>query len=53
MYIVSACYVEWADFERFPDNEKIKLLKYSISALKEETDKHTRVGLKKMKRELK
>jgi len=36
VYTVNARYVEWAEFERFPDNEKIVLLKSSILALEEE-----------------
>lgn len=33
VYTVSARYVEWAEFERFPDNDKIKSLKNDISAM--------------------
>ena len=33
VYTVSALYVEWAEFERFPDNEKIISIKSAISTL--------------------
>ena len=49
-YTASACYVEWGEFEHFPDNEKISFLKSAISALVEESDKNLEVELNKMKK---
>ena len=36
VYTVSACYVEWAEFERFLDNEKIISIKSAISTLEKQ-----------------
>ena len=36
MYIVYAHYVEWAEFERFPDNEKIISIKSATSTLEKQ-----------------
>ena len=52
VYTASARYVEWAEFERFPDNDKIKLLKCAItfSELEEDSDENSEVELNMMKK---
>ena len=61
VYAVNARYVEWAEFERFPDNEKINSLKSAIRTLEEELSDTQHEGqesekateLEKMNQELK
>ena len=38
VYTTSARYVEWVEFEHFPDNEKIKALKEEIETLQNELE---------------
>ena len=49
VYTVLVRHVKWAEFERFPDNEKINTLKSSISTLQEENAPHAEFKLSKIK----
>ena len=57
VYTVNARYVEWVEFERFPDNEKIIALKSDITTLEEElasgSDDDKLAQLDKLRNELK
>ena len=44
VYTVSACYVEWVEFERFPHNEKVFSLQSAIVRLGKALQENVKIG---------